>query len=79
MDDPQAEVEIKPQLKPSSSVAKEENPKPSHSSTCCRLNPHDQLGKFHVYGIYKMILRAPTKENSLILIAVEIGGNTTQE
>ena len=30
VDDPHAEVEIKPQLKPSSSVAKEEDPKPSH-------------------------------------------------
>ena len=30
MDDPQAEVEIKPQLKPRGSVAKEEDPKPSH-------------------------------------------------
>ena len=79
MDNPHAEVEIKPQLKPRGSVVKEEDQKPSISCTSCRLNPHDQLGKFHVYGIYKMILRAPTKENSLILIAVEIGGNTTQE
>ena len=30
MDDPHAEVEIEPQLKPRGSVAKEENPKPSH-------------------------------------------------
>ena len=30
MDDPRAEVEIKPQLKPRGSVAKEEDPKPSH-------------------------------------------------
>ena len=30
MDDPLVEVEIKPQLKPRGSVAKEENPKPSH-------------------------------------------------
>ena len=49
--DPQAEVEIKPQLKPSSSVAKEENPKLSHSSTCCRLNPHDQLGRLCLWNI----------------------------
>ena len=28
--DPHAEVEIKPQLKPRGSVAKEEDPKPSH-------------------------------------------------
>ena len=30
VDNPHAEVEIKPQLKPRGSVAKEENPKPSH-------------------------------------------------
>ena len=30
MDDPRAEVEIKPQLKPRGSVAKEEDPKPSY-------------------------------------------------
>ena len=30
VDDPHAEVEIKPQLKPRGSVAKEEEPKPSH-------------------------------------------------
>ena len=30
MDDPQVEVEIKPQLKSRVSVAKEEDPKPSH-------------------------------------------------
>ena len=30
MDDLHAEVEIKPQLKPGGSVAKEEDPKPSH-------------------------------------------------
>ena len=30
MDDPHTEVKIKPQLKPRGSVAKEEDPKPSH-------------------------------------------------
>ena len=30
MDDPHAEVEIKPELKPKGSVAKEEDPKPFH-------------------------------------------------
>ena len=30
LDGPHAEVEIKPQLKPRGSVAKEEDPKPSH-------------------------------------------------
>ena len=30
VDDPHAEVEVKPQLKPRGSVAKEEDPKPPH-------------------------------------------------
>jgi len=35
VDDPRAEVEIKPQLKPRGNVAKEEDPKPSHQ--LCKL------------------------------------------
>ena len=34
-DNPQVEVEVKPQLKPRGSVAKEEDPKPSHQ--LCKL------------------------------------------
>ena len=79
MDDPHAEVEIKPQLKPRGSVAKEDDHKPSHQLYSCRLNPHDQLGRLCVYGIYKRSLRAPTKENTLVLIAVDIEGKNTQE
>jgi len=44
------------------------------SCTSCRLNPHNQLGRPCVYGIYKRTLRAPTKENALVLTAVDIGG-----
>ena len=80
MDDPHAEVEKKPQLKPRGSVTKEEDPIPSHHcSTSFRLNPYDQLGRLCVYGIYKRTLRAPTKENALVLIAVDIGGKNTEE
>ena len=78
MDDPHAEVEIKPQLKPRGSVAKED-PKPSHQLTSSRLNPHDQLGRLCVYGIYKRTLRAATEENAPVLTAVDIGGKNTQE
>ena len=71
MDDPHAEVEIKPQQKPS--VTKEEDPKPSH-----------QLYKLQIKSIRSArltlrSLRAPTKENTLALIAVDIGGKNTQE
>ena len=79
MDNPPTEVEIKPQLKPRGSVAKEEDPKPPTSCTSYRLNPHDQLGRLCVYGIYVRALRAPTKENALVPIAVDIGGKKTQE
>ena len=72
--DPHAEVEIKPQLKSRGSMAKEEDPKPC---TSCRLNPHDQLGRLCVYEIYERPVRAPTKENALVLIAVDIGGKNT--
>ena len=46
--------------------------------TSCRLNPLNQLGRLCVYGIYKRLLRAPTKENTLILIAVDTEGKNTE-
>ena len=49
------------------------------SCTSCRLNPHDQLGRLCVYGIYKRSLRAPTKENALVLIAVDTEGKYAEE
>ena len=79
MDGPHTQVEIKPQLKPRGSVAKEEDPNFPTSCTSCRVNPHDQLGRLCVYRIYKKSLRAPTKENTLVLIAVDIGGKNTLE
>ena len=79
MDNPHAKVEIKPQLKPRGSVAKEEDPKSSHQLYKLQINPCDQLSTLCVYGIYKRPLRAPTKENALALIVVHIGGKNTQE
>ena len=49
------------------------------SYTSWRLNPHGQRGRLCVCGIYKRLLRAPTKENALVLIAVDIEGKNTQE
>ena len=49
------------------------------SCTSCRLNPHDQLGRLCVYGIHKRPLRAPTKENSLVLIAEDTGGKNIEK
>ena len=79
MDDPHAEVEIKPQLKPRGCVAEEEDPKPSHQLYKLPIKSQDQLSRLCVYEIYKKPLRAPTKENALALIAVDIGGETTKE
>ena len=79
MDDPRAEVEIKPQRKPRGSVAKEEDPKPSHRLYKPQINPHEKLGRLCVCRIYKWTSRVPTKENTLVLIAVDIGGKNTLE
>ena len=78
MDDPHVEVEIKPQLKPRGSVAKEEDPKSSHQLYKLQIKS-TQLSRPCVYGIYKRSLKAPTKENTLVLITVDIGGKNTQE
>ena len=78
MGDPHAEEEIKPQLKPRGSVAKEEDPKPSQQLyKQLQIKSNDQLGRLCVYGIYKRSLRAPTKENTLVLMAVDFGGKNT--
>ena len=79
MDNPYPEVEIKSQLKPRGSVTKEEYLKLSHQLYSCRLNTHDQLVRLCVRGIYKRSLRVQTKENALVLIAVNIGGKNTKE
>ena len=77
MDDPHTEVERKPQ--PGAVQLRKKIQNLPTSCTNCRLNPHNQLGRFGVYGIYKRTLRPPTKENALVLIAVDIGGKNTQE
>ena len=78
-DNPHAEVEIKPQLKPRGSMARKKTQNLPTSCTSCRVNPHSQLGRLYVCGIYKSLLRAATKENALVLIAVDSGGKKTQE
>ena len=78
-DDPHAEVEIKPQLKPRGNVAKEEDPKPSHQLYKLLIISHTIKQPDSVSGVYKRSSRAPTKENTLVLIAVDIGGKYTLE
>ena len=78
MDDPHVEVEIKPQLKSRGSVAKEEDPKPSHQLHKLQIKSIQSTRQTCVYGIYEKTSRAPTKENTLVLIAVDTGGKNTQ-
>ena len=45
VDDPHAEVGIKPEFKPRGRVAEERDRNLPSSCTSCRLDPHDQLGR----------------------------------
>ena len=63
---PHVEVKRKPRLKPRGSVAKEEIQNLPISCTSHRLNPHNQLSRLCVYGIYKRPLRVHTKETTWI-------------
>ena len=75
VDNPHAEVEIKTQLKPKSSVAKEEDPKPSHQLYKLQIKSTRSTRQIlSFYGIYKRSLRVPTKENVIVLIPVDTGG-----
>ena len=78
VDNPHAEVEIKAQLKPRGSVTKED-PKPSHQRYKLQVNPYHQRGRLCAYGRYKRSLSAPARENTLVLIPVDIGGKNTEE
>jgi len=78
VDGPHAEVEIKSQLKSRAVWLRKRTQNLPTSCTSCRLNPQDQLGRLCVYGIHKRTLRPPTKENALVLTAVDIGGKNTQ-
>ena len=62
-------------------LKKKKGRRPKLPTSCrrCRLNPHSQLGRLCVYGIYKRTLKAPTKENTLLLIDMDTGGKNTQE
>ena len=57
MDDPHAEVEIKPQLKPRGSVAKEEDPESSHQvykqQIKCTQPTRQTVSMEYIQGYYK--------------------------
>ena len=80
MDDPHVKVEIKPQLKPRGSVAKEEDPKPSHQLYKLQIkSTRSTRQTLCLWNIHIRPLRAPTKQNAPVLIAVDIGSKNTQE
>ena len=90
MDDPNAEVEIKSQLKSRGSGTKEKDLKPYQQLYNLQIKPTQSTRQtLCLWNIYIKTLRAPmsffqfllenTKENALVLIAVDIGGKNTQE
>ena len=79
MEDPHVEVEIKPQLKPRCSVAKEEDLKPFQQLYKLQIKSTRSTRQTLVYGIYKRSLKALTKENALVLIALDTRGKNTGE
>ena len=78
MDNPHAEMEIKPHLKPRGSASKEEDPKPSHELYKLQIKSTGSTRQT-LFETYKRTLRTPRKENALVLIAVDTGGKNTQE
>lgn len=78
MDDPHADVGIKPQMSFRGRVTKRiENLFTSCIS--CRFNPHDLAGRLYVHGLHKMTVSIHTKEKALALAAVNTGHKNTQE
>ena len=78
MDDPHADVGIKPQMSFRGRVTKRiENLFTSCIS--CRFNPHDLAGRLYVHGLNKMTVSIHTKEKALALAAVNTGHKNTQE
>jgi len=77
VDDPYAQVKIKPQLKPRGSVVKEEDLKPSHQ--LYKLQIKSTWSARQILCLYERSLRAPTKEIPLVLILVDIASKNTQK
>ena len=76
MEDSHAEVEIKPQLKPRGSVAKEEDPKPFHQLYKLQIkstqSTRQTLSIEYIKGH-----ESSHKKNALVLIAEDIEGKNT--
>ena len=79
MDESNTKLEIEAQLKPRGSVLRKRTQNLPTSGTNCRLNPHDQLGRLRIYGMYKRTKRGPTKGNALALADADIRSKKTQD
>ena len=79
MDDPHAEVEIKPQLKSRCSVTKEEDPKPSHQLYKLHIKSMWSTGQILcLWNIYKDI-ESSHKRKRTSSDSMDIGGENTQK
>ena len=78
MGNPHAEVEIKPQLKPRGSVAKDEDPKPSHQLYKRQVKSTRSTGRTLCLWKIRKATERSHRENALVLVAVDIGGKNRQ-
>lgn len=60
-------------------VIKEVDIKPFHNLYKLHINLHDPLDRRCIYGVHKRTMSVSTKENALVLAAVDIGGKHTEE
>ena len=78
MDNPYVEVEITPQVKPRGSVAKEEDPKPSHQLYKLQITS-TQSTRQTLSMEYIKVIESSHKRKCTRSEAVDIGSKNTQE
>ena len=78
MDDPYPEVEIKPQLKSRGSVAKEEDPKPSHQLYKLQIKSTPSTRQTLYLWNTENVIECSHKRKHTSLIAVDNGGKNTE-
>ena len=77
MDDPHVEVEIKPQLEPKGSVAKEEDPKPSHH--LYKLQIKSTRLTRQTLGLWNILKDIESSHKRKCASSVDTEGKNTQE
>ena len=79
MDESHAEMEIKSQLKPRGSAAKEEDPKSPHWLYKLQIKSTQSTRQTLCLRNIQKDFESSTKEKALIPIPVDIGGKNTQD